>query len=203
MNPSLPTNYPLILRDPCSIDEDDMQEKATVNVVHEIKIKSKPIGSKKISSTMLSSADDLDERSTNDTFEGRRRIKEIPRVKLFGKLREKNMTEQPPMKFATFGIVQRMRLVKTDSVSIDLSKVRLERKGPLESKYEALYTLGTGSYSEVQKIRDLETDEVKAVKIISKEKCSTVDKYNEEIEILKKLVTLPLPLGPSQCAEAV
>lgn len=190
-----PSDRPTSLLDSSIIDEDEMQEKTTVNTVHGINIHVKSAGTKskvriKNSSSMLPDATDLAERPKNNNI-----IREMPRSGLFGKLREGNLTEQPPLKFGTFGIAQRMRLVKTDSVSIDLSKVRLERKGTLESKYEILYTLGSGSYGEVQKIRDLETDEVKAVKIISKEKCSTVDKYNEEIEILKKLVTLSLLLG--------
>lgn len=177
------------------LDEEDMQEKITVNPVHEIAMHTKPVHAKgrikvKTSSSMLPDMADLAERPTNDIIRNRFNImREIPRSGLFGKLREKNMTEQPPIKFGTIGIAQKMRLVKTDGIVVDLSRVRLEKRGTLESKYEVLYTLGTGSYGEVQKIRDLETDELKAVKLISKEKCSTVDKYNEEIEILKKLVT--------------
>jgi len=175
-------------------DEEDMQENTKVNAVHIIDVKTKLITPKnrvkiKNSNSMLHGTDNLEESPTNDDYETRSNfMRGIPRAKLFKELRERNLTEQPPIKFGTFGITKRMRLVKTDSVSIDLSKMRSERKGSIESKYEVLYTLGTGSYGEVQKIRDLESDELKAVKIISKEKCSTVDKYNEEIEILKKLV---------------
>jgi hypothetical protein len=179
---------PQSLQDSSCLEDEDMQEKTTVNPVQGIQINQKFVKPKKVkiksSSSMLPEAIDLVEKPKNTSI-----IRTMPRSGLFGKLREKNMTEQAPIKYGTFGIVQRMRLVKTDSVAIDLAKLRMERKGTLESKYEVLYTLGTGSYGEVQKIRDLDTDELKAVKIISKEKCSTVEKYNEEIEILKNLVT--------------
>ena len=104
---------------------------------------------------------------------------------------DKNRFDRGPvLKFGTSMLAEKLRLVKTDNIYLDLSKVRLEGNGTLESKYEILQKLGSGAYGEVQKIRDLQTDEVKAVKFISKLKCHTVDKYNDEIEILKKLVNL-------------
>jgi hypothetical protein len=185
------------------INEDDMQEKITVNIVQTIDVKTKVLLPKnrvkvKNSNSMLSDTSDLEERPTNDNFKTRSNfMKAKPGAKLLKGMRKNNLTDQPPIKFGTFGITQRMCLVKADSVSIDLSEVKLERKGTIESKYEVLYTLGTGSYGEVQKIRDLESDELKVVKVISKEKCNTVDKYNEEIEILKKLVTYFTHIGSS------
>jgi serine/threonine protein kinase len=106
-------------------------------------------------------------------------------------------------KFVSLKLAKKSNLARTDEVSVELSRVRQERKGDIETKYEVLYTLGKGSYGEVQKIRDLETKEMKAVKYIDKKKCKTVEKYNDEIEILKKLVTLPLSVGSSKCIEVV
>jgi len=186
-------NDPLIssphqsLSDSSLPDEEDMQENATVNPVHRIEINHKYPTPKKVmiksSNSMLPEVIDFVERPKSSNV-----MKTMPRFGLLNRRREKNKTEQAPVKYGTFGTIQRMKLVKTDSVAIDLAKFRMERKGSIESKYEVLYTLGTGSYGEVQMIRDLETNELKAVKVISKEKCSTVDKYNEEIEILKNLV---------------
>jgi hypothetical protein len=93
---------------------------------------------------------------------------------------------------------QQRRQVSSDNVFIGSSQLKKERKGLFESKYDVLYLLGSGSFGKVHKVCDISTNEFRAVKIISKTKCNTSEKFNEEIKILKKLVTFNITvLGSS------
>ncbi len=73
-------------------------------------------------------------------------------------------------------------------VSIDLSGFRRERKESVDTSYELMYVLGKGSFGEVRKVRDKETKECRAMKVISKANCKTTVNYREEVDILKQLV---------------
>ena len=79
---------------------------------------------------------------------------------------------------------------QTVNLSVDPSKFRLEQKCLIEDKYEMLYLMGKGAYGEVKKIRDKETNALRAVKIVNKDKCNVSENFMEEIDILKRLVTL-------------
>jgi len=170
-------------------EEDEMQEKVKVNPVAGFDIPGQFIGSKKklekgASRTIVEGDFDHLGLLMNHVSPPLKSKAILPK-----KHKHKDSNEEMPIgKFCTLKLDYKSKLAGTDGVSIELSRVRQERKGAIENKYEVLYMLGKGSYGEVQKISDLETGEIKAVKFISKEKCRAVDKYNEEIEILKKLV---------------
>ena len=168
-------------------EEDEMQEKIKVNPVAGFNIPGQFIGSKNkhekgASQTIVEGDFDSLGLITNHITPPLRSKAILPK-------KPKESDEEMPIgKFCTLKLDSKSKLAGTDGVYIELSRVRQERKGAIENKYEVLYMLGKGSYGEVQKISDLETGEIKAVKFISKEKCRAVDKYNDEIEILKKLV---------------
>lgn len=195
-----------------NILDEDMREEAVVNQVAGITMHSQFVGDRfnkgqETFGTVDIDANELKEFPSNiqryvpDTINAKNIKSADTKPK---KHRDRNLTEQLPTRgFNTLLISRRLRLEKTDNIRLDLSKVRLEAKGTLESKYEILYTLGNGSYGKVLKIRDKQTDELKAVKIISKERCSTLYKYNEEIEILKKLANYVIIIGSPKCSQIV
>ena len=76
------------------------------------------------------------------------------------------------------------------SILVDLSRFRLERKSSVEDKYVVLNALGKGSFGEVKLVMDKKTSSKRALKVISKDTCMPSKNYADEIEILKKLVTL-------------
>ena len=60
----------------------------------------------------------------------------------------------------------------------------------LSDKYIIQGTIGKGSFGEVRKIKDRETKNVRALKIISKENYKETDNFLEEIKIIQSLVIL-------------
>lgn len=167
---------------------DDLYADATINSILHFNIKSrlKELNKKNKHPQLVYQAKKALTRSpspdlTNDSLDERCASKP--------KLMKKTSAKKVLVKPINTLVSKKMRLVSTDSVYIDLSRIRTERKGAFESRYELVYLMGIGSYGKVYKICDINTNEEKAVKIISKSKCHTMDKYNEEIEILKKLVS--------------
>ena len=74
------------------------------------------------------------------------------------------------------------------SIVLEASRVRLEQKMSIWSKYDVVKNLGKGSFGEVQMIKNKETKALRALKIIKKTICKASENYLEEIEILKRLV---------------
>ena len=177
-------------------EEDDIEENVTVNPVIEIVIHHQQPGKRKlVRNISYPIMEGPITQVTNNLSkfckkENQNHIKVSPSEPEVGRLQIRNSIRHAPVvKQGTLAVGQILRLAKTDGVVFNLSNVRSERTGTLESRYETLYILGSGAYGEVRKIRDRITDDIKAVKLISKEKCRTVEKLNEEIEILKKLVS--------------
>jgi len=79
--------------------------------------------------------------------------------------------------------------MKQHSVSLEASRFILEQKKSMWDKYEVISNLGKGSFGEVLLIRNKDTKVQRALKIVSKSKCKTMDSFIEEIKILKELVT--------------
>lgn len=182
-------------RDSAATEEDEMQEKVTVNPVINLKVPNQLTETRKKFRHRISHSIIEADIAAPSYFNFRRSpalksdaILPRPPKSITSKPKDKNRVPSIS-KLNTQVNIQKSKLARTDGVSIELSRVRQERKGDIGSKYEVLYTLGKGSYGEVQKISDLETGEIKAAKIVSKKKCLAVDKYSDEIEILKKLVT--------------
>ncbi len=58
----------------------------------------------------------------------------------------------------------------------------------LEEQYQIMCKLDGGMFGEVSKITDRTTGAVRALKTLSKAKCQMTEKFQEEIQLLKKLV---------------
>ena len=181
------------------INEEEFQERAIINDVKSIDIHPQYIkrinaNPKNIITTLYEGMTERRDMKTvsefsikpND-FDRKFHIRK-PAISSKEPIENDCITLDQTTKFGTLNVVQKLRFVKTDGVAINLDKVRIEMKGTLENKYTVLYTLGVGAFGNVQKIRDNKTDEIRAVKIISKNKCHMDDNFNLEIEILKKLV---------------
>ena len=91
-----------------------------------------------------------------------------------------NITQKSPMLSPMLGC--------STSFRIEPQYFRVERKGQLESRYKIDEIIGKGSFGEVKKIIDKHTGLYRALKIISKDNCEKTDSFNDEIEIIKKLV---------------
>ncbi len=91
------------------------------------------------------------------------------------------------------------------SVLVDISDFICEKYTALEARYEIMSTLGRGSFGEVKQVRDRQSGQLLAAKIISKGHCQITDTYLDEITILKKLVRRPRyhNAGPSSCAAVI
>ena len=76
------------------------------------------------------------------------------------------------------------------NIPIDLSSFRLERRFALLDQYEELYTVGSGTFGIVKKIKDKKTLTTRALKMINKAQCNPAIDIKEEIEILKYLVLI-------------
>jgi hypothetical protein len=78
------------------------------------------------------------------------------------------------------------------SMKLDVSpeNFRCEKSGKLEDRYQILDTIGKGGYGEVKKIKDIITNETRALKVMLKSRCQMTKMIVDEIRILKKLVFL-------------
>ena len=65
---------------------------------------------------------------------------------------------------------------------------RMEKPGKFTDKYETMELIGIGGYGVVKKAKNMKTNEVRAVKVIAKDKCQTTSAFSDEIRILQKLV---------------
>ncbi len=65
---------------------------------------------------------------------------------------------------------------------------RGERTGAFETRYQIINGISAGSYGEVKKVRDRDTNAIRALKIISKSNCLGSRNLSDEIRILQKLV---------------
>ncbi len=65
---------------------------------------------------------------------------------------------------------------------------RVEKAGNIDDRYQTLSVIGKGGYGEVRKVRNRFTNEIRAVKVITKSKCQMTEKFSDEINILQKLV---------------
>ena len=65
---------------------------------------------------------------------------------------------------------------------------RVEKAGKIEDSYQMLDVIGKGGYGEVRRIRNIMTNEIRAVKIIAKSRCQKSALFSDEIQILQKLV---------------
>ncbi len=74
------------------------------------------------------------------------------------------------------------------TVVIDMAGFKCERREAVDARYESLYVMGKGGFGEVLKIRDKDTHEIRALKVIRKVDCKKTDNFRDEIDILKKLV---------------
>ena len=58
---------------------------------------------------------------------------------------------------------------------------RVEKPGKFTDKYETMELIGIGGYGVVKKARNMKTNEVRAVKVIAKDKCQTTSVFSDEI----------------------
>ena len=82
-------------------------------------------------------------------------------------------------------IVNRM---PTNKFQVGPAQFRCENKRNIEEQYEVLEVIGKGSFGEVKKIRDRETGELRALKVMQKKSCQMTKEFSDEIQILQKLV---------------
>ena len=78
---------------------------------------------------------------------------------------------------------------KSPVLVIDSNSFVSEKKGNIAKDYEILEVLGKGGFGEVKKVVHKLTQDVRAMKIIKKEKCDEafLAALNNEIKILKQL----------------
>lgn len=65
---------------------------------------------------------------------------------------------------------------------------RGERSGKIDDYYQTLDSIGKGGYGVVNKVRNIITNEIRAVKIIAKCKCQMSSSFSDEISILQRIV---------------
>ncbi len=64
------------------------------------------------------------------------------------------------------------------------------KKESLANRYVVEDIIGRGSFGEVKRIRDKVTGLYRALKVINKDNCQKTDSFADEIEIIKKLVSI-------------
>jgi hypothetical protein len=74
----------------------------------------------------------------------------------------------------------------SNDLNLSPSHFRSEQKR-MEDRYEILEIIGKGGFGEVSRIRDKATNEIKALKRLSKSQCNSEKEFSEEIKILQKL----------------
>ena len=65
---------------------------------------------------------------------------------------------------------------------------RCEKQGSISDRYETLNFVDRGAFGEVNKVMDRITKQLRAVKVINKEKCQMTHNFADEIKILKRIV---------------
>lgn len=101
-----------------------------------------------------------------------------------GSTRASNFPEN--MREKSFTITNKVK--RASNLKVNPRCFRVEKSGKVEDNYEMLEVIGKGGYGEVRKIRDLRTKEIKAVKVIAKNRCQTTSSFSDEISILQELV---------------
>eukprot|EP00826_Nyctotherus_ovalis_P024727 TRINITY_DN1908_c0_g1_i16.p1 TRINITY_DN1908_c0_g1~~TRINITY_DN1908_c0_g1_i16.p1 ORF type:complete len:269 (+),score=71.50 TRINITY_DN1908_c0_g1_i16:185-991(+) len=74
-----------------------------------------------------------------------------------------------------------------ESLKVKPSNFRVERTGRISDTYLSLELIGKGAYGEIRKVMNRFTDEIRAVKVISKSKCQKTENFADEITILRQL----------------
>jgi len=77
-------------------------------------------------------------------------------------------------------------LMSNNELNVSPSHFRSEQK-KMEERYEILEVIGKGGFGEVSRIRDKATDDIRALKRLSKNQCNSEKEFSEEIKILQKL----------------
>ena len=70
------------------------------------------------------------------------------------------------------------------------SYFRRENKSGMEEKYEILGSVGKGAYGEVKKVKERQSGQIRAVKIMPKATCQMTSNSADEIKILQSLVNM-------------
>ncbi len=76
-----------------------------------------------------------------------------------------------------------------DPASLSAPRASLEMRRPFEDKYEEVCTFFQESNGVVKKVRDRRSGEFRALKIISKAGYQTLSNYQEEVNVLKAIVS--------------
>lgn len=95
----------------------------------------------------------------------------------------------------TVSSVKPIMRVNSGQLKVAPSHFRCEKAGKLEDRYQILSLIGKGGYGEVKKIRDIETNEIRALKIMLKSHSQMTKNFSDEIRILQKLVSYRIKNG--------
>ena len=75
-----------------------------------------------------------------------------------------------------------------NNLKVSPSVFRVEKSGRFDDNYENMGVIGKGGYGEVRKVRRILTNEIRAVKVISRLRYQKSASFSDEIQILRKIV---------------
>jgi len=113
---------------------------------------------------------------------------------ILGKVRRGKLISEPtriskfPINMKEKSLTITKKVKRKSNLNVNPRCFRIEKSGKVEDNYEILEVIGKGGYGEVRKIKDLRTNEIKAVKAIARNKCQTASPLSDEISILQELV---------------
>ena len=149
----------------------------------------------------------LDEKycNTNDNSKEGKKVRIFKRL-VRGRSGNKIIFEMPEEKKETKEIRTKPKMRSSGNLTSSITNFRVspacfrvEKLGHFEDQYEALDLIGTGGFGEVKKLRNKITKELRAVKVMAKNKCQMTESFSDEINILQKLVLKKIYIGSSKC----
>lgn len=108
----------------------------------------------------------------------------IGRDQIFARGNERFVKEQKDCKAKSTALVART----STNLKVAPCFFRGERSGKIEDHYQTLDSIGKGGYGVVNKVRNIMTNEIRAVKVIAKCKCQMSSSFSDEIRILQHIV---------------
>jgi hypothetical protein len=108
----------------------------------------------------------------------------MSRVQIFARDNKRFIKEQKDNKVKSTALAAR----PSNNLKVAPWYFRVERSGKIEDHYQTIDSIGKGGYGVVNKVRNIITSEIRAVKMIAKCKCQMSSSFSDEIRILQHIV---------------
>jgi len=106
------------------------------------------------------------------------------RAQIFARGDQRSMKEEKNHRTKSTALISRL----SNNLKVTPCFFRGERSGKIEDYYQTIDSIGRGSYGVVNKVRNIITNEIRAVKMIERCKCEINSSSSDEIRILQHIV---------------